>query len=409
MNCNTARQLIMERLDGELPAPASRELDDHLAGCEACRIEMARQQRLIDSIRALPRLRAPDGFAEAVTAAIGAENRRASRWARWMRRYGAMAASIAVFIIVGVMWVKTQTRDSRQGCSLCEAPPKSPPAPLMAYDRKQPETDSAHFGTAERNATDALRAGTAPALPDEEPAAPASKAQAAGTALAKPAALPKPRRTAEALAQRVYKFGPADELAEAPAPAKPPREKSRSLAQRGMMAGTARTLAAAARAEVVVETPDVNASVEELVELLGRHYEKITTDRRPDAVLVRAWAASVKDDKQAESKLEDAPADVRDQVIAELRASGKFSLRLSVQPRADSLAEEMQEGFSRPDAKEARRENADTDRLKQESAAAAEPLITILVVPTPVPGAAKPNPAAAVLEARPLPAEEPRD
>jgi anti-sigma factor RsiW len=42
MDCRDVTTLGVERLSGEAPEPARRELSAHLAGCEACRREMAR-------------------------------------------------------------------------------------------------------------------------------------------------------------------------------------------------------------------------------------------------------------------------------------------------------------------------------------------------------------------------------
>ena len=50
MNCEEFRALITAHVDGELPADRQRLLDEHLAGCESCRRELAATAELKEDL-----------------------------------------------------------------------------------------------------------------------------------------------------------------------------------------------------------------------------------------------------------------------------------------------------------------------------------------------------------------------
>jgi len=50
MNCEEFRALITARVDGELPPDRQRLLDEHLAGCESCRRELADMAKLKEEL-----------------------------------------------------------------------------------------------------------------------------------------------------------------------------------------------------------------------------------------------------------------------------------------------------------------------------------------------------------------------
>jgi hypothetical protein len=55
MTCSDCRDRLNEYVDGELPVAAARDVAAHLAGCPACRAELASLQALLDRAAALPR------------------------------------------------------------------------------------------------------------------------------------------------------------------------------------------------------------------------------------------------------------------------------------------------------------------------------------------------------------------
>ncbi len=92
MRCDDVRDLRIEWLRGRLPAERTRELDDHIAGCPACRAELEDERRLDQVLDRAPGMAVPDGFALRVLArTVGRIWRlRAIRWG------AAVAAALLV-------------------------------------------------------------------------------------------------------------------------------------------------------------------------------------------------------------------------------------------------------------------------------------------------------------------------
>jgi anti-sigma factor RsiW len=94
VTCDDAIVPLTDRLDGELDPDVARALDEHLAGCAACRDLAADLERLRVAARALPREVEPPrdlwvGISERITP------RRSSGWSRgWL-------AAAAVLIAIG--------------------------------------------------------------------------------------------------------------------------------------------------------------------------------------------------------------------------------------------------------------------------------------------------------------------
>lgn len=68
--CEAIREELSAYLDGELAPPAEEEVRQHLAGCEACRLEHAGLVELSLGLEALPRLTAPAHFTAQVMARV---------------------------------------------------------------------------------------------------------------------------------------------------------------------------------------------------------------------------------------------------------------------------------------------------------------------------------------------------
>jgi len=100
--CHDVEPLLLDRAAGDLDADGAARLDEHLAGCAACRVEAA----ALDRTLALVRLPPPDaaeqaalsGLADSVRAARDAAARRRA----WPARFGAglaVAAAAAAFLV----------------------------------------------------------------------------------------------------------------------------------------------------------------------------------------------------------------------------------------------------------------------------------------------------------------------
>lgn len=66
MKCDDVRDLMSERVDGCLDAAGGARLEEHLAGCPACRREMADLEKAVAAVRGLPAVNAPHNLAERV-------------------------------------------------------------------------------------------------------------------------------------------------------------------------------------------------------------------------------------------------------------------------------------------------------------------------------------------------------
>jgi len=74
MRCNEAMQLQSALLDGELGAPASRDVETHIAGCTHCQAMLADLQNLSGALRARAEyFRAPAALRSRIARRIGSE------------------------------------------------------------------------------------------------------------------------------------------------------------------------------------------------------------------------------------------------------------------------------------------------------------------------------------------------
>jgi predicted anti-sigma-YlaC factor YlaD len=103
--CAKARRAIQEGLDGPVEAAARAAVDEHVAGCEACREYRDGMVALSDALRAAPELRFPDDALEQVwDRTVRAEPAPRSGLARHWR--GLAAAAVVTFVLVGLWaWV----------------------------------------------------------------------------------------------------------------------------------------------------------------------------------------------------------------------------------------------------------------------------------------------------------------
>jgi anti-sigma factor RsiW len=117
MTCRQSRRLFGRRLDDRLGERERHALDEHLAGCAACRSELARWEVPSRALRALGPAGAPAGLAQRSWRAALAARPAGSFEDRFVwaaRRLAAAGAAAAALVWGGVLW------------SGEEAPPSSP-------------------------------------------------------------------------------------------------------------------------------------------------------------------------------------------------------------------------------------------------------------------------------------------
>lgn len=71
MKCAAIRELIQEELDGTLSSEGTRALAEHLAGCEACRLEREMMRAIDSALVSESPARAPAWFESSILREIG--------------------------------------------------------------------------------------------------------------------------------------------------------------------------------------------------------------------------------------------------------------------------------------------------------------------------------------------------
>lgn len=98
MNCQAARQLIQDSLDGSLPPSDADALQEHLARCESCAQDQMSLQATVSALEALPRVTAPPELLSRLSPALDALSSPQAaprrKWA-WVPG-GAIAAGLLV-------------------------------------------------------------------------------------------------------------------------------------------------------------------------------------------------------------------------------------------------------------------------------------------------------------------------
>jgi len=95
MDCTSARELFTDRRRGHLEPAIARDLDAHLAGCDACRRELTRDDALTSALERLPRPAAPIGLERALREKWVPPSRPARSRVRWGAALVAAAAIAA--------------------------------------------------------------------------------------------------------------------------------------------------------------------------------------------------------------------------------------------------------------------------------------------------------------------------
>jgi hypothetical protein len=237
-DCEQIRGRMLELLYGELPPDARAEVAAHVAGCDACRAELA----ALESTRALarralsadsppPRARQAilRAAAEAATARRTAAPAKPSLWA-WLRRTRwtlptfATVGAVAVFLLASRIFLepeKTYLRGRQGLVTSAASPPASPPVPTSAPATAPREEKNAERERVEQEAQPAAK----PASHGKHAARAAAPAPAAASA-PEPAFAPPPPAKGEAMMDYLEGRGepPADRASSANADKKSRRE-----------------------------------------------------------------------------------------------------------------------------------------------------------------------------------------
>ena len=109
MNCEAVKKLSIAYLDGRTEPGRRREIENHLAGCVACR-EQARQLReLWGILDESPVLHPSPGFDAAVRARIAREPHRGGAWG-WLAAPSPLLAMGIAALLVFSIWLSSLPR-----------------------------------------------------------------------------------------------------------------------------------------------------------------------------------------------------------------------------------------------------------------------------------------------------------
>lgn len=120
MNCTWVASRLSEHLDRELDAGSARKVEDHVASCRACAVELEAFRRVSEHLRQLPRLEAGESIAARVLDRLELERRgpglaallRTAGAARpFLRRSLAATAGAALLLLAGTLVLQNATEE----------------------------------------------------------------------------------------------------------------------------------------------------------------------------------------------------------------------------------------------------------------------------------------------------------
>jgi hypothetical protein len=141
MTCTTCRELLAASISGSLDGDAARQLDDHLAGCEACRRERA---ELVALRQALDRLPEPGPVRVDLARLYERESRdQAVRVRRWRRlAWAGLGAAAAALVLSLLPNLELRVGGGQLVLRWGEVPAEPPaPPPVVAAAAPPPELD----------------------------------------------------------------------------------------------------------------------------------------------------------------------------------------------------------------------------------------------------------------------------
>ena len=117
MKCESVRHNLSAYLDGELEPSVRARIEQHLAGCEACRTELAQLKETVGLVASLPRVEAPEAFLEEINDRLAREallaqpRPRPTRRRRpgFLRTASSLAVAAMVLVVAYVGWNMSQT------------------------------------------------------------------------------------------------------------------------------------------------------------------------------------------------------------------------------------------------------------------------------------------------------------
>jgi hypothetical protein len=100
MNCNEVKPRLIEAVYGEVPAEFRAALEEHLAGCPACRLEYAKLEQADQALDLVPERTAAVDLSRLYRVATARSRQSARRW----RRAAIAAAAVLVVVSAVAMW-----------------------------------------------------------------------------------------------------------------------------------------------------------------------------------------------------------------------------------------------------------------------------------------------------------------
>ena len=133
MKCHDCEAWIDCWLDARASRPCEPAgLHDHLGECRACRERYQAAQRLLDGVKALPRVTPTPGLTERIVQAALADRVLRRRRLTWRLSFtAALAASIVIMLIGGYFWSPGPKKDDPVAVKGPSDPP-APAAPVLA-------------------------------------------------------------------------------------------------------------------------------------------------------------------------------------------------------------------------------------------------------------------------------------
>lgn len=186
MTCREANPLIHQQIDGALSPLGLCALEQHLAACRLCRVELATLSATVRLVRSLTLVKAPARIGEAVAAAEQARRRRRT-WGPVLRPALAAAAVAAVGGLLMLVRPALQPEGGLTGARMASEPNR----PVSVAQQSEAEPAVAPESTLAAAGAESLE----PAPPEASPT-PSSVVRPAGESSRAVSSRPTPVRTA---------------------------------------------------------------------------------------------------------------------------------------------------------------------------------------------------------------------
>lgn len=134
---NRLRALLSAYIDGQAGESEAKRVEEHLSGCEECRLELDTLRATVSLLRDLPELEVPRSFT-LTEAQVSARPTPAIAWTAWTPRIAASAAALflAALLVGDALGVLTQSEPAKDMVaplvSRATAPEAPAPSPAPA-------------------------------------------------------------------------------------------------------------------------------------------------------------------------------------------------------------------------------------------------------------------------------------